>query len=117
MFEKATPTAVNNIVLVAIIQCTTNLPCEFACHPFPEPSVADDIIKHLTAVDIFEDHVVMMLVNNHFAHSADVWVVEEHREGSLAEGADFLGSILGSLLCSRLGRACLLRSTAGIDTG
>lgn len=38
--------------------------------------MADDVVEHLTAVDVFEYHVVVMLVDNHFSHAADVRVVE-----------------------------------------
>lgn len=79
--------------------------------------MADDVIKHLTTIDIFENHVVVMLVNDHFSHSAYVWMVEEHRECCFTKGTDLLGGILGRLLRGCLSVARLLRSAARVDTG
>lgn len=56
--------------------------------------MTDDIIQHLSTVDVFEDHVVVVLVDDHFAHSTNIRVIEEHGEGSFAESSDFLGCIL-----------------------
>jgi len=55
--------------------------------------VTDDVVEHLTTVDIFEYHVVMMLMDDHLTHAADVRVMEEHGEGGLTESAYFFGSI------------------------
>jgi hypothetical protein len=52
--------------------------------------VADDVVEHLTAVDVLEHHVVVMLVNDHLTHTADVRMVEEHGESSLSESSNFL---------------------------
>lgn len=55
--------------------------------------MSDDIVEHLTTVDVFEDHVVMMLVSYDFSHSADVGVVEEERERSFTDCTDFFGCV------------------------
>jgi len=52
--------------------------------------MANDIIEHLSTVDILKDHVVVVLVDDHLSHAADVGVVEEHGEGSLSESANLL---------------------------
>jgi hypothetical protein len=38
--------------------------------------MADDVVKHLPAIDVLKYHVVMMLMHNHIAHTAYVRVVE-----------------------------------------
>ena len=114
-------TSVNNIVLVTVIKCTTNLPREFACDPLAQTTVTDDVVKHLATVDVLEDHVIVVLVNDHLAHAAYVRMVEEHGEGRFSECASLFGSILGGLLGRRLrvGGCCdtagTLRSDAWED--
>jgi len=74
--------------------------------------MADDVVEHLPAVDVLEYHVIVMLMDNHLAHTTYVRVVEELRECSLANGADFLGSIFSRLLGGRLG---VRRSRYGLN--
>ena len=45
--------------------------------------MADDVVEPLTTIDVFKDHVVVMLMDDHFAHAADVWVVQQHRKSNL----------------------------------
>ena len=52
--------------------------------------MTDNIIQHLTPIDVFEYHVVVMLVDDHFAHAANVGMVEEHGESRFANGTNFL---------------------------
>ena len=114
-------TTVNDIIFMTVIQCTPNLPRELPCHSLPQSTVANDVVKHLTTIYIFGDHIVMMLVNNHLAHAAYVRMVEEHGEGRFSECASLFGSILGGLLGRRLrvGGCCdtagTLRSDAWED--
>ena len=71
-------TSVYDAIAVEVVEGTSDLPCKLASDPFPETTVADDVVEHLTPVHIFEDHVVVMLMDDHFAHAADVWMVEQH---------------------------------------
>ena len=77
-----------------------------------------DIIQHLATVDVFEYHVVVMLVNDHFAHAAHIWVVQEHGKRSLPQGPDFFGCILCGLSRLRFGirPCCAWRRGVGVDT-
>ena len=74
----------NNVVQMAVLQSTSDLPCKLSRHSLSQPAMADDIIQHLSTVDVFENHVVVVLVDDHFAHSANIRVVEEHGEGGFA---------------------------------
>ena len=65
----------HDIVPVAILQCTSNLPRELARNALPQPPMTDDIVQHLTTIDILEHHVIMMLVNDQFTHAAYIWVI------------------------------------------
>jgi len=71
-------TAMDDIVMMTIAECTAYLPRKLSGCAFPETPVADDVVEHLAAVDVFENHVVMMLMNDHLAHATDVGMVEEH---------------------------------------
>lgn len=106
----------NNAVLVTVVERTADLARELARNAFPEPSVADDVVQHLPATHVLEHHVVMMLVDDHLPHPADVRVVEQHRERSLAQRPYLLRGVLGCLLRRRLRRRrapCATRSHTG----
>ena len=68
----------HNVVEVTVFEGAAYLTGELAGHPLPESAMADDVVEHLAAIDVFEYHVVMILVYNHLAHAADVRVIEEH---------------------------------------
>jgi hypothetical protein len=62
-------TTMNDATSMAIVQCTADLPCPFSRSAFSQPSMADDIVKQTSAVDVLEDYVV---VGNRFAHATNV---------------------------------------------
>lgn len=97
-------TTMNHIIAVTIVECTANLARKLACDTFAQSTVADDVVEHLAAAHVLEDHVIMMLMDDHFAHAADVGMVEKHGQGGLADRPDLLGGILGRLLCDGLWR-------------
>jgi len=97
--EKKRRTSVGDVVLVTVVDGTGDLPGKLSGDALPEAAVADDVVEHLAAVDILKDHVVVVLVDDHLPHAADVGVVEEHGEGGLSERADLLGGVLCGLLC------------------
>jgi formylmethanofuran dehydrogenase subunit E-like metal-binding protein len=67
---------VNNVIPMTIVQGAADLSGKFPRNTFSQSSMANDEIEHLSAIDILKDHVVVMLMHNHFAHAADVRVVE-----------------------------------------
>jgi len=71
-------TSMDDIVVMTITECTAYLPRKLSGGTFPKASVADDVVKHLTTIDVLANHVIMMLMNYHLAHAADVGMVEEH---------------------------------------
>jgi hypothetical protein len=74
--RTGTLTPMNDVIAMTIIKRTSNLPCELPCNAFPQPPMTDDIIQHLSAVHVLEDHVVMMLMDNHLSHPTDVRVMK-----------------------------------------
>ena len=84
----------DDVVLVAVLQRTPDLPRKLPGDPFTESSMGDDIIEHLPTRDVLEDHVVVMLVDDHLPHPTDVRVVEEHTERGFPNRTDFLGMFL-----------------------
>jgi hypothetical protein len=91
-------TSMYDVVLMQVLQRRADLACKFAGDALAEAAVADDVVEHLSAVDILGDHVIMVGVDDHLAHAADVRVVEEHGERGLAVDADLLGRLLGGRL-------------------
>ena len=67
--------AMYDVVLVTILERAPDLASKLPCDSFPQATVADDIVQHLSAVDIFENHVVVVLMNDHLPHATDVGVV------------------------------------------
>ena len=88
--KKRRRTSMDDIVLVTIVNGTGDLPSKFSGNALPEATMTNNIIEHLSTVDILKDHVVVVLVDDHLSHAADVGVVEEHGEGSLSESANLL---------------------------
>ena len=76
MEEILTP--MDNIVVMTITECTAYLSRKLSGRAFSEASMADDVVEHLAAVNILEYHVIMMLMNDHLTHAADVGMMEEH---------------------------------------
>ena len=62
---------------MTILQRRADLPRELPRHAFSKSSMRDDVIEHLSAVDVLEDHVVVVRVDDQLAHAADVRVVEQ----------------------------------------
>lgn len=100
-------TSVNDVIFVAVLEGAPNLSCKFPGDAFAEAAMGDDIVEHLAAIYEFEDHVVVGRLDDELAHATDVRVEEEHRKGGLADGADFLRSILRCLFCKKRGSGCV----------
>lgn len=63
--------------------------------------MGDDIVEHLSSAHVFGHHVVVVLVDDHLTHTADVRVVKQLRKRGLSNRPGLLGSVLGGLLgCS-----------------
>ena len=105
-------TSVNDVIFMAVLEGAPNLSCEFPGDAFAETAVGNDIVEHLAAVYEFEDHIVVGGLDDELAHATDVGMEEEHRQGSLADGADFLRGILGCLFCKKRGS----RRVGGVGT-
>ena len=51
----------NDVVLVAVVEGAGNLTTEFTCLLFLKLAMGDNIVKHLSAIYIFEEHVPMVV--------------------------------------------------------
>lgn len=70
-------TSMDDRVAMAVFERAPDLPREFSRRPLPESTVADDVVEHLSSRDVLERHVVVVRVDHHLRHAADVWVVEQ----------------------------------------
>ena len=68
----------NDIVTVAVLERTANLTCKLFRNAFPQSSMTNDIIEHLSSAHILKDHVIVACMYDEFTHAADVRVIEEH---------------------------------------
>lgn len=80
----------DDIIFMTIIQGTPNLPRKLSSDSLSKSTMADDIIEHLTSIDILENHVVMMLMNDHLSHTTYVGMIEEHRKSGFTYCSNFL---------------------------
>ncbi len=108
----------NNVIAMAVVQGTSYLASKLARDSFPQTTVANNVIKHLTTVDILKDHVVVVGMDNHLPHAAYIRVMEEHRERRFANGSNFLGGVFRGLASNgvRTGITAVLLCR-GIDSG
>jgi hypothetical protein len=67
----------NDVIFVTILQRASNLPCELPCNALAEATIFGDIVEHRAAVYVFKYHVIMVLMDDHLAHAAYVWMVEQ----------------------------------------
>jgi hypothetical protein len=85
----------DDVIAVAVIQRRGNLPGKLAGYTFAQTTVRDDVVEHLPPIDILEDHVVVVLVDDHLAHAADVRVVQQHAQCCLPKCPRLLAGVLG----------------------
>jgi len=84
----------DNIISMTIIQCTPDLPRKLSRRYLAQPPMADNVVQHLFAVEVFENHIIVVRMNNHFSHAAYIRMMQTHGECRLAERAKFLAGIL-----------------------
>lgn len=57
--------------------------------------MGDDIVEHLSTVDILKEHIPVVVRAHHITKSADIRVIKQGDDRSLSSRADFFG-----LVCS-----------------
>lgn len=45
-----------------------------------ELAMGDDVVQHLSAIDVFEDHVVVMGQDHDLVQTDNVWVMQDHHD-------------------------------------
>jgi len=78
LFFESPLTSMHNIIEMTIHQCTPYLPCELSCDTLAQTTMANDIVQHLTTIDIFRNHVIVVLMDYHLAHATDIGMVKKH---------------------------------------
>ena len=87
----------NDVIEMTIFQSTSNLPRKLSRDTFTQTTVTDDVVQHLTAIDILENHIIVMLMDYHFSHATYVGMIKKHGERSFAKSSDLFRGIFGSL--------------------
>lgn len=105
--------SVDNTVAMAVIEGAGNLATEFAGLFLLQFAVGYDVIEHLAAVDVFAEHVPVVVGADDISHAADVGVVEESDDCSLAGSPDLFGLICSLLVGSSM--VAILCGAAGND--
>lgn len=83
----------HDAVGVTVFERAAHLSREFASASLAQSTVRDDVVEHLAAVDVFEDHVVVMGVHEHRLHAADVRVMKEEDDRGFSDGPNLFREI------------------------
>src|SRR5277367_1473366 len=81
---------------MTIVQGTENLSGKLSSVLFPKLSMANDVIEHLSAVDIFEEEVEMTLCDDDVSHSTNVWMPKQSDDCGLADCPNLSVFVFGS---------------------
>lgn len=87
----------DDTITVAVVERTGYLARELAGLFFLELAVRDDVVKHLTTIDILKQHIPVVVCTDNIPKSTNVGVVEEGDDSCLACSTDLLG-LVGALL-------------------
>ena len=68
---------VYDIVLVTVSERAPYLSRELPCYTFLQAAMADDVVQQLTAVNVFENYLVVVLMDDRPPHTADVGAEEK----------------------------------------
>lgn len=61
--------------------------------------MADDVVEHLTSVDILEEHIPVVICPDHVAHTTDVRMIGQGDDGGFTRCADLLAMVCPFALC------------------
>lgn len=89
--------AMDDTVSVAVIQGARNLTTELSCLLLLKFPMRDDVVEHLTPIDVLEEHVPMIIGAHNISHAANVGMIQEGNDGCLARRSYFFG-LIGSFL-------------------
>jgi hypothetical protein len=67
---------VDDGVGMAIFKRRADLAGKLPRTPLPQTAVTDDIVKHLTSVDILGYHEIVVRIDEHALHAADIRMEE-----------------------------------------
>lgn len=79
----------NDAISVTVIQGARNLATEFASLLLLKLAVGYNIVEHLAAVDVLEQHIPVIIRSNDIAHAADMRMVEQGNDSRLASCSYF----------------------------
>ena len=84
----------HNGIPVAVVQCTGNLPAKLPCLFLFQTPVRDNVVKHLPTINIFAEHIPVVIGFDDISHAAYVWVVQQCDYGSFSGGSDLFAFIV-----------------------
>lgn len=75
----------------------------------------DDVVKHLSTIDVFEEHVPMVGRPHDISHATDIWVVQESDDSSFSSCSDLLGVVSSLPISSTLVMSSVVCRTSWHD--
>ena len=82
-------TSMNNGITVTIVQSAQDLSSKLSGVLLPELSMTNNIVEHLTAIDILKKEIKMALRDNDISHSADIRMSKQCNDCRLSDCANF----------------------------
>ncbi|KAH0207727.1 protein kinase, partial [Aureobasidium melanogenum] len=81
--------AMHNAVAMTVIERACNLTTEFTRLLLLEATMRNNVVKHLTTIDIFKQHVPVVVGTDDIAHTADIRMVDQGDNSSFTGGTYF----------------------------
>lgn len=82
---------VDDTVPMTVVQGTGNLTTELSGLLFFQLAVGNNVVQHLAPVDVFEQHVPMVVGSNDISHPTYIRMIDQADDGRLSSGSDFFG--------------------------
>lgn len=73
-------------VSVTVVKSRGDLASKFPSMLLFEFAMGNDIVEHLSSVDVLQDHVIMMRQDHNFVQADNVWMMKDHHDRCLTNG-------------------------------
>ncbi len=68
--------SVHDTVPMAVIQSTCDLSTELPGLLFFQSAMRDDVVQHLTSINILEKHIPVIICSNNVPHGTYIWMTQ-----------------------------------------
>jgi len=80
----------HDAVTMTVVQRTGDLASEFSGLLLLQFAMRDDVVKHLTTIHVFKEHIPMVGSAHNIIHATDIWMIEKRYNSRFPRGTNFL---------------------------